>query len=500
MRFPSGIVIAALALGLACSNASKGPQGDQGLAGAQGVQGVDGTQGPPGEVGPRGTQGDAGVAGPAGPQGLQGLQGAQGIQGPAGMTPVVAAQSPLSLDGAGNLSIGTASALDGGVLSAADWQSFDTKVSSVAAGTGIDLSGAAVAPKLSVHFGAGGAVADSDARLSDARAPLPGSNLYIQNAGTAQSPGINLAGDAIINGNSSIGGNVGVAGNVNVAGTLTGDGTHLSGVPSLSANSVVFTGAVSAATLSSTGAISGATLATTGGAMIGGNLGANSFAAVHDVIPGGRAGMVFDLYQGLGDLGISSLTWTTLSNSRVVMSFNGSGDYVAFPWADAPLFYDRGTGVTISAWFNTTTGGPLFSYYECGPDFLELVVGNLSGSGTVGAVYDNNSSRPYVSANVPVADGKWHLLTFTHDPTVPLDQLYVDGIAGGNNAGKAETGPLVSLNQGYNGWPILIGGHQSCGHSLSYFGGQIDGLRAWQRTLSSGEVAALFTATKPLYP
>lgn len=161
-----------------------------------------------------------GPKGDTGPQGSQGIQGPKGDPGAPGMSPVVTAHTPLALDSSGNLTIPTADAADAGVLSPTDWQAFHAKLDSLGTGTAIDIGGTARSPTVSVHFGSGGAVADGDPRLSDARAPTAGSGNYIQNApGSAQNANINITGSATIGGNFAF------------SGTLTGSGAGLTSVP-----------------------------------------------------------------------------------------------------------------------------------------------------------------------------------------------------------------------------------------------------------------------------
>jgi len=82
----------------------QGPQGAQGPAGPQGVQGPRGFQGFQGNQGPQGNQGFQGVQGPQGFQGVQGPQGTQGPQGLNGTSVVLkgAVQSVANLPSTGN--------------------------------------------------------------------------------------------------------------------------------------------------------------------------------------------------------------------------------------------------------------------------------------------------------------------------------------------------------------------------------------------------------------
>jgi hypothetical protein len=161
--------------------------GFNGDAGPQGLQGIQGVQGP------QGNQGIQGVQGVAGATGATGATGTTGAAGTNGTSPVVAAQGPLHLDG-GTLSIDTANAFDAGVLSAADWTTFNNKISS------------------------------TDPRLSDARAPTAGSSFYLQ-----ASPSSPQAANLSIAGTGFFGSSVTVDGGV-AANSFTGSGAGLTGV------------------------------------------------------------------------------------------------------------------------------------------------------------------------------------------------------------------------------------------------------------------------------
>jgi hypothetical protein len=108
-----------------------------------------------------------------------------------------------------------------------------------------------------------------------------------------------------------------------------------------------------------------------------------------------------------------------------------------------------------------------------------------------------------VSTTSPVANGQWHLLTFTHDDLGRNDRLYLDGVKEGDNAFGAVVGPISSIGNPPAAYPLTIGRMTTdCSptRSNSYYSGMIDGLRVWQRPLSGAEVLALYTATRPLYP
>jgi hypothetical protein len=171
----------------------------------------------------------AGCSGSASSTGPKGDTGAQGPAGPPGTSSVISASAPLSLAD-GGLSIATASSTSDGALSATDFGHFSAKVDSVSAASGLVKSGTAQSVQLAVDFGTGAsqAVRGDDARLSDARAPLPGSANYLQNDGVApQQASFAITGSGAIGGALSVGGNLAVGGAVTAA-SFSGNGAGLS--------------------------------------------------------------------------------------------------------------------------------------------------------------------------------------------------------------------------------------------------------------------------------
>jgi hypothetical protein len=201
----------------------------------------------------------AGCSGPASSTGPKGDTGAQGPAGPPGASNVISAAAPLSLVD-GGLSIATASSTSDGALSATDFSHFSAKVDSVSAGSGLVSSGTAQAVQLAVDFGTGAsqAVRGDDARLSDARSPLPGSANYLQNGVTPQAASFAITGSGVI------GGALSVAGNLAVGGALAGDGSLLTNVAHPGDSAVSFAGAVSAASLTASGAVTAASFSGNG--------------------------------------------------------------------------------------------------------------------------------------------------------------------------------------------------------------------------------------------
>lgn len=55
----------------------------------------------------------------------------------------------------------------------------------------------------------------------------------------------------------------------------------------------------------------------------------------------------------------------------------------------------------------------------------------------------------------------------------------------------------VSLSSSYS---FGVGYRQGVCNPDSYFTGQLDGFRVWQRTLSDADIVSLYASSRPLYP
>jgi len=176
------------------------------------------------------------------------------------------------------------------------------------------------------------------------------------------------------------------------------------------------------------------------------------------------------------------------------------------------ILQDYSSNATISCWIMTSasSAGSAVSKQKSYPDGSGLAV-NIGGSNTVGAptngvgnasLNTEPSSNPgssghvvaTLSINTPlnVNDNKWHLLTTTVDGKNL--NLYLDGLLVSSKGYKSDS--LRSDS------PMLIG--CSCfpfgpGWNIpGYFKGYIKNVMAYNRPLSSKEVASLYSQFRPL--
>jgi hypothetical protein len=102
-------------------------------------------------------------------------------------------------------------------------------------------------------------------------------------------------------------------------------------------------------------------------------------------------------------------------------------------------------------------------------------------------------------ANVPKtridaiwADGKYHLVTGTYDPSLALLNLYVDGVLEATNTGyTGSAGWVVGDTIMLSTNPWRIGGDSKAGHETRLYTGLIDDVRIYDVALSAEQVRAL---------
>ncbi|WP_162386051.1 LamG-like jellyroll fold domain-containing protein [Spirosoma endbachense] len=187
-------------------------------------------------------------------------------------------------------------------------------------------------------------------------------------------------------------------------------------------------------------------------------------------------------------MGGVSATNDRLGNPSQAYNFDGSaGCIVVSNWG----ILTGNAARTISVWFKTTI--PASPQYMVSWGFLGTNQSNNIGTYTDG----NNSTRSLgffatdvntlaVTDAVQYYDGRWHLLTFTHDGSTL--KLYLDGTV-------QKTATNVTLNTASSGLAI---GRFATGPY--YFAGSLDEVRIYNRALTDTEVQQMYTAEAPVPP
>ncbi len=148
------------------------------------------------------------------------------------------------------------------------------------------------------------------------------------------------------------------------------------------------------------------------------------------------------------------------------LQFDGVDDVVS---SGASVNVASSDQFSYSFWIKApqTSGAPVsFGIYRaCGRDGTSIrctVDGDSSGSATVGSVYDNS----------------WHHIVFINNGNTQT--IYKDGVQGGTASEiKSTQGGVLRMGNGLS--------------SSSFFGGQLDDVRIYDRALTPDEVGQLFT-------
>jgi hypothetical protein len=207
-----------------------------------------------------------------------------------------------------------------------------------------------------------------------------------------------------------------------------------------------------------------------------------SGAVAHDLSGRGNDGAL----QGSG------VQWTAGRFGKA-LSFNGTDGGVQVP--DKPV-YEPATGLTVSAWINSSVDPGDFSYIvsKSGNGCLTASYGLYSGPNGGLMFYVSNDG--IVGTRSPdygagIYDGKWHNVIGTYDGTTI--RLYVDGIQVGT--GTPDSAPIqYGLSSSNN---LVIGNYNGC--SGLGFKGSIDQVRVFDRALDPNEIK-LTVKTSQLLP
>lgn len=160
------------------------------------------------------------------------------------------------------------------------------------------------------------------------------------------------------------------------------------------------------------------------------------------------------------------------------LSFDGSSNYVAVP--NSASLQTTGT-ITLEAWIKTNSMTKQAIITKSGSYLLYTGTG---GDGKVyGYLYGTTSGWKVGTTNV--ADGAWHLIALTYDPSAGANnfKLYVDGNL---DAQYTVTGAISASTQ-----RVGLGDRADVGYR-DFFNGAIDEAHIYSRVLSATEIQSDF--------
>lgn len=159
------------------------------------------------------------------------------------------------------------------------------------------------------------------------------------------------------------------------------------------------------------------------------------------------------------------------------LDFDGTDDEVSASLDSAP-----GNSYTYTLWLraDTTTSGEFaFSLGGNGDQNLRFTTGNKLNAMS----YNDSATLQTKTGDASIQTGAWYHVTVVRDAAASELRLYLNGQLDGAAAS-------VSGNARYNSNNVAIGRRLNTGST--YFEGQIDDVRIYNRALSAEEIAALY--------
>src|SRR3990167_3599444 len=209
-----------------------------------------------------------------------------------------------------------------------------------------------------------------------------------------------------------------------------------------------------------------------------------------------------DLYGVVnGNPAFNTSVFQTNGNS---VSFDGTGDFIAFNSPDAVRYHNVTTANwTVSLWFNTTGNDETLLVMAAqsdewagsgvGTEFYSWAVGidDRAGSKRFGCNLGSDGSvTSVVTAPNTWDDGKWHHVVCVFNETAITTwtiTLYIDG-------NKTATGTLVQ-GIGKPFFPLTIGATSGTGGTERFYKGFIDEVTLINRSLTGEEIKHLYNLT-----
>ena len=221
-----------------------------------------------------------------------------------------------------------------------------------------------------------------------------------------------------------------------------------------------------------------------------------SFVVVLGVV-GSASGALMARYEFNGNLDDSSgngHNGTANGNATIVDgSLVLNNTVTPASYVDCGYFFENATAFTLAAWIKPdieaakdkpiAQKGDEFGIKVKANDTLEVYFQSAVSSGWYGA------NIPGTRVSQIWADGKFHHVAGTYDPTVAQIKLYVDGVLEATNTFAGSAGWVVgdSIIQSTRNWNI---GRDSKNTSR-LFTGSIDDIRIYNEALSAEAVMAL---------
>ncbi|MDD5688349.1 MAG: fibronectin type III domain-containing protein [Elusimicrobia bacterium] len=197
-------------------------------------------------------------------------------------------------------------------------------------------------------------------------------------------------------------------------------------------------------------------------------------------------------YSGYGNDGArvgtswSSIpTWKTTGGNENMLYFNGTADYVNC--VNGEGLTNLINKITVSAWINWTKPSDADQQIAVGRSG-DWRFGDMGASNNTWGFYapaPYNGTGGWAPSGVTVPQNEWHHMVFTYNGSTA--KIYKDGIL----AKQASVTGNLGINNN-----VFIGARNNAN---SYFGGYIDEVGIWERTLSAEEIAVMYNSCAVKY-
>ena len=177
---------------------------------------------------------------------------------------------------------------------------------------------------------------------------------------------------------------------------------------------------------------------------------------------------------------------TVVGGARWVPGVSGSAiqfDGTGYAATSGPALKTDGTNFSVSAWVRFTQVGGGFQTVV-GEDGANTSTFFLQYSGADQRLAFSTVGTRAVASAITVQPGQWYHMVGVRDIAASTVTIYVDGQKAGSTS-VLGTGDLAP-------GPLTVGRGRFGGGPVDYLNGAADGVRVFDRALSSDEVAALF--------
>tara|TARA_B100000508_G_scaffold140085_2_gene140037 strand:- start:47229 stop:50096 length:2868 start_codon:yes stop_codon:yes gene_type:complete len=172
------------------------------------------------------------------------------------------------------------------------------------------------------------------------------------------------------------------------------------------------------------------------------------------------------------------------THAENALLFDGANDYAAVE----DMFYEGNnyTELTVEGWIKTTNSGDqVIASFDRNEYWRVEVNGSGAGAGQIGFDVLTSSGQVDFGGSTRIDDGQWHHIACVYDNGQMT--IYIDGIDDGTTTGGSQFG-TGTRRYGYVG----VGSESSTWNGnkgpTSYFDGEIDELKIWERALSQTEI------------